>query len=578
MRTEMKSKTMVGVIVLLTLSASAVVASNETVPTKLKTPDGSPAANAVVFSVNKLQRPLKMVNRGAKFLPSPIDASAREIIGTEDRSEFSGAHADEDGVVQLDRQNCAHLVVDQSGDAMAFVPRGSQGDVHLRKCGRVQMDYSLIQKVFLRQAQDSIARNPGSIDNPIRGSHSQPPVIDVKKVMQEGLKDVVVIANWKNSLAGTYAVVESELDEYRLYEWFEVQFLFDEPQAEVAVPPGEVSVGLLSKEQVEEMCKFRFEKSEVLLHKTLRGLCVSSGIHSVQSGQTINPLALFGVCASGRISQRQKYPKWEQNKIFEGGSVSGSAMNIPVPSSFALKNPDNYVDWLLTKEGILRRIRIANQVAWFNNDGTFMTPPYASSSYSFAFFPSLENQPQSLRNKGHRIGRRLVDQEDRAIQLEVSDLPTPQKMIVDFGDVLPEKAPLPPTTAIDAPNRSKPINSSVGTFRSKPIQSELPQRSASASGQPGNKPTNVFPPVRPVVNRKDSASTFRREVEQDVRTKIDERKKQLLKLEERLKSARERLRKREKNIEEYIEQQMKKRLKSSADEAKTLSFYLSVIR
>lgn len=580
----MKAKTVTGLFALCFVAFAATDAFAVQEETKLTLPDGKPASEAVVFSVNKTQRPLLMVNSGSKFQPNPMASNGKELIGVDDINGATFNRADEDGIVDIDREGHAHLVVAKSGESMAFVPRGTTGDVALRKCGRIRMDYSTFQKVAVREAlkESKPARDV------LREKGYLPPVSE-KEAEKDWIKDVTVIANWKNSLAGTYAIVESEPDEYRLHDWFDIQFIFPDPHAEVSVPPGEISVGLLTGEQIEEMCKFRFEKSEVLFNKTLRGFCISSGIHSVTSDEVTRPPAFLGVSATGMIREYQHYPKWDDDSILKDAEITGSAINMTggSPSSADLKDPDNYVKWLLGKGGRARRIRVTNQLVWLKNNGAFLTPPYAIANYQFHFYPSPANQPESWRSKGHRKGWHIADKQKQPIKFEVAAWPVPKKEIVDFGIVFFDDGenyePDPPANSTAGFKQYSRINRPT-----PPAKSNRPSRNGVAlSSRPNeSRPIRRVPPNRvpvvidekPEVTNKGLAP-LREKVAGEVKAKIATRKKQLMELEERIKAARERLRKREENIEDLIDQQLKKLLKSSdVDVERAFSFYLGIIR
>ena len=595
----MKTKAMLNLFVwsAVFFAASEVHAAPQ--ETTLRLPDGSVAAEALVFSVSDKDRPMLMVNHGSKFQPNPIDANGKELIGVDDIEGGVFSRADEEGVVDIDRESHAHLVVAKSGESMAFVPRGTSGDVALRNCGRLKMDYSTLAKGAMQEAVKDSAKSASS-RNAIRNDFRKPgspPKVNMKDVLEDKLKDVTVIAHWKNNLAGNYAIVECDTDEYRLHKWFDIQFVFPDANAEVAVPPGEVSVGLLTAEQVDEMCKFRSQTKEVLFNKALRGFCISSFIHSINSNEFTRPPAFFGVCAKGKISERQQeYPKWEDSKVFAGGNMSGNAADILnfSPSHEDLKNPDAYVAWLLSSKGINRRIRVTGQIAWLENDGSFLTPPYPIAKYNFNFYPSLSSLSDSDRDRGFRRGRRIVDKEKQPIHFEVAVMPVPVATIVDFGNVYFEDEQdskanqhasfmLTPGVKVPLNSEFRPVvpasNDERRNFPNQPQQRpkvvDSAQQPTPGVAQEPDDELALSLDLLEAMGKEDAATqlVLREKIEAAVREGIAARKKQLLELERRIKAARERLRKREENIEDIIDQRIKGLLDSSQLERDIHSFF-----
>ena len=599
----MKTKQIVGLVMCCVFAFVATDTSAATEKTKLILPDGKPAARAIVFSVSQKDRPLLMVNWSAKFLPAPMGADGKPIHAAGDQNST----ADDDGLIRIDREGQAHLVVAQSGEAMAFVPMGTTGDVTLRECGRLKMDYSAIQKKVVEKATRRRQARRASGEFIMED-------LNAERELRAALGDTVFLANWKNSLAGTYAIVESEPDEYRLHDWFDIQFLFVDHFWEVAVPPGEVSVGLLHADQIEKMSRFRFEITGVhetfhmLTNRTLRGICVTSGIHSITSGKVTTAPAVLGCLAQGKLRMHQRFPKWEGVKIFEGAQMSGSTTGVSYqPSIEDMKNPDSYVGFLLSPPGKALRIRNVNRTVWLNNDGTFLTPPYAIGDYQFLFTPSQANQLETDRDQGFNRGFFVEHTKGKPIVFEVADQPIPEKSIVYFGDVSfsfegkSEITSLDPKQIISAVSQLenerqrllsqygpghpqvKRIEERIRKMKSRPVRmkddraekkSEMSEGHANAKNQlAGSETENIGAKARLTTQSSSSEKSAERPeshqrelVAAIVKVEIADRRRKLLELEERIKAARERLRKREENIEAIIDRELSELNKAAKSE------------
>ena len=278
------------------------------------TSNGEPAGNASVFIVtdrDATNRPGLLLNNLPKLDPdSPNklrNAPPRMFAVLADRagqaiSEESNEQAvdgvklfktNSEGKFKYSSSRSSFFIQSHDGTETAFVPPGARFPVRLRKCVKLKIDNSVLAS-------------------------------------NKDLGKASVTIVWKNCLAGSYpllylpnSVYESNPDlppmDWRIYPYFEfVTYIDDidlslECDLELLLPPGEVSISVLTDKQRAEI-----EKFNPAISKSRRHFPATSGLVTISDANTVQVPLKIGACIKGKIVEQKNasspLPDWAGGK------------------------------------------------------------------------------------------------------------------------------------------------------------------------------------------------------------------------------------------------------------------------
>lgn len=318
---------------------------------------GRPVVRGQVYSVDafaeKIHRLKHSVNNpGDGELEGCIrdmDINGRPLsIGSSTPFEFTWTS--DKGIARVPKTH-AHFVVSPDQKEAAFVPVGTQGPVALRPVGLIEFN--------------------------------------IDAIPESERKDAKAIVIWKNNLAGFYPVLHPRATvapgesypprDWRLFTYFELVAVIDLNETKsINFPPGEVSVTLITKLQLDSMAA----PNNLLDARFTVQLAPNNGIHDILAGQTTT-IALKRTTSVAGLFKPSDVPNWDSHSDFIGQIwVEPSHKPFQFPGFSNKTIP--YYQSLQGRE--MKQLRIAANIDGIryqvNPYGQFATPPLPTGSYA----------------------------------------------------------------------------------------------------------------------------------------------------------------------------------------------------
>ena len=348
------------------------------------TSNGKPAKNAIVSGSIRQHQSVPLIN----VLPTentptfsiatpmntmPEDENGRTIkLGSAiDGGRFFAA--DDKGQFECPASLTSFFIQSADGTEAAFVPPGFKFPIRLKKCASLKINNSIL-------AKEKAAFGKGS---------------------------VTVV--WKNCLAGAYPLLyapksNSDLPprDWKIYPYFSILTQVDdvdlssEFEFELRLPPGEVSISVLTDKQREHL-----ETYQPKILKSRRHFPSTCGIVSLTSGNKTEVPLQLGTCIRGRIIEKEKaaspLPNWSPgaraySMRFRGAEEANVAYwksknrkptyedkyreyqkSVPQIVNELTSMPDGFKFRIQTHAGVI--------AAMFDSDGNFTSVPLPNGSY-----------------------------------------------------------------------------------------------------------------------------------------------------------------------------------------------------
>lgn len=342
--------------------------------------DGSRAKNCYVLSVNQNSRVVALNSQDdGRFLPNEVNV--KDSLALQNGVEKARALKNRDGVLPTATHPLAHLVVSEDGKQATFVPFNFNGNVQLRRCGKLRLDTSRLAE-------------------------------------GDGYSIVVV---WKNCLAGRYALNGTQTPgdpQNPKLDWRFRKFItavsvlrLESEKAvrprEIYLPPGEVSVAVISDRQIVALEEFAQGNLSAPWKFDFSQIPATSGIHRVISNRTTTAQLQTGTCLKGGlVADAEGLPNWN-----DLGFVNASLMISDfwtsrldwIPGYDLSKGVNHYFETLRSPIGRQVRARtLASTYAILKTSGQFMTYPLPNGDYQAHLY--REGQTTLIPNAPSRVG------------------------------------------------------------------------------------------------------------------------------------------------------------------------------
>ena len=308
------------------------------------------------------------------------DGNGKPVVGPEwGESDVIQLKTDGAGTLRvIEAYSNAFFIQSADGTEAAFVPPGHQGVIRLKPCGKLKLDKSTLKGFAPR---DEEARFSVTIvwQNCLAGSYPQmaPPSRDGKIVPSVSPRD------WRIS---SYFEVITTIDNL---------MVSDDMDWELNLPPGEVSISVLTDVQKQKLVQF----APSLGKRPRQYFPATSGIHTIsESKTTVAPLKL-GSCLTGRIMEPKSdspLPGWGKGGRSNTIRFRDSKLKLlkyPKRDPVIVIDKGNYeayqanasriVEVLSTEDGKKSRLQYQAGVfcAWIDNNNHFITLPLQAAGY-----------------------------------------------------------------------------------------------------------------------------------------------------------------------------------------------------